>query len=182
MDEPSRRPVAERSHDMAHCGRPNSGSVSHTACCTCDSAFFDTLAREFLMLISMGRPEDIQLALRRREQREAKSKKGNVANLTEVQCVRGKAVPRGNRGTPWKKAPNGHPPSAIQKGGNAAMYYEGCELCGNRWQHIPLTMTARDSKTTKNNRTVLSSTGKRRVEIERPSSWFIKLGNAPRSG
>ena len=63
------------------------------------AAFFDTLSREFLMLISMGRSEDI----RRREQREMKDKKCNVANILEV---RGKALPRGNRGTPWKKAPN----------------------------------------------------------------------------
>ena len=34
------------------------------------AAFFDTLSREFLMLIPMGRSEDIQLALRRREQRD----------------------------------------------------------------------------------------------------------------
>ena len=85
------------------------------------AAFFDTLSREFLMLIPMGRSEDIRLALRRREQREMKNKKSNVANLLEAQWVRGKALPRGNRGTPWKKAPNDcdHPPTAIQKGGNA---------------------------------------------------------------
>ena len=46
--------------------------------------------------------------------------------------------------------------SAIQKGGNAAMYYERCEICGNRWQRIPLAMAARDSKTTLSNRTVRS--------------------------
>ena len=53
-------------------------------------------------------------------------------------------------GTPWKKAPNDcdHPPTAIQKGGNAALYYEGCEMCGNRWQRIPLIMMARDPETT----------------------------------
>ena len=84
--------------------------------------------------------------------------------------MRGKAFPRGNRGTPWKKAPNDcdHPPTAIQKGGNAVMYYERCEMCGNRWQRIPLTMVARDPETKLNNRTVLASTGKRPVEIERP--------------
>ena len=49
-----------------------------------------------------------------------------------------------------------HPPSAIQNGGNVVIDYERCELCGNRWQRIPLTMVARDSKTTLNNRTVLS--------------------------
>ena len=60
------------------------------------AAFFDTLSREFLMLITMGRSEDILLALRRREQREMKDKKSNVANLLEAQWVRGKALPRGN--------------------------------------------------------------------------------------
>ena len=72
--------------------------------------------------------------------------------------------------TSWKKTPNDwyHPPSAIQMGGNAAMYYERCEICGNRWQRVPLTMVARDPETTLNNRTVLASTGKRPVEIERP--------------
>ena len=107
------------------------------------AAFFDTLGREFLMLIPMGRPEDIQLALRRREERKTKNKKSNVANLVEAQWVRGKAFPRGSQGTPWKKAPNDcdHPSSAIQKGGNAAMYYERCEICGNRWQRIPLCGT-----------------------------------------
>ena len=34
------------------------------------AAFFDTLSREFLMLIPMRRSEDIRLTLRRREQRE----------------------------------------------------------------------------------------------------------------
>ena len=48
------------------------------------------------------------------------------------------------------------------------MYYERCEMCGNRWQRIPLTMVARDPETKLNNRTVLTSTGKRPVEIERP--------------
>ena len=60
-----------------------------------------------------------------------------------------------------------HPPTAIQKGGNAVMYYERCEICGNRWQRIPMTMVARDPETKLNNRTVLASTGKRLVEIER---------------
>ena len=69
----------------------------------------------------MGRSEDIQLALRRREQREMKDKKSNVANLLQAQWVRGKALPRGNWGTPWKKAPNDcdNPPNAVQNGGNA---------------------------------------------------------------
>ena len=48
------------------------------------------------------------------------------------------------------------------------MYYELCEMCGNRWQRIPLTLVARDPETKLNNRTVLTSTGKRPVETERP--------------
>ena len=105
------------------------------------AALFDTLSREFLMLIPMGRSEDIPLALRRREQRETKDKKSNAANFLEAQWMRGKVLPRGNRGTPWKKAPNDcdHPPTAIQKGGNAVTYYERCELCGNRWYAFPRT-------------------------------------------
>ena len=73
-------------------------------------------------------------------------------------------------GNPWKKAPNDcdHPPTAIQKGDNAVMYYERCEMCGNRWQRNPLTVVARDPETKLNNRIVLASTGKRPVEIERP--------------
>ena len=66
------------------------------------AAFFDTLTREFLTLIPMGRSEDVRLALRRREQREMKEKKSNVANFLEAQWVRGKALPRGNRRTLWK--------------------------------------------------------------------------------
>ena len=49
------------------------------------AAVFDTLSREFLMLISTGRSEDIRRALRRREQREMKNKKSNVSNFLEVQ-------------------------------------------------------------------------------------------------
>ena len=62
------------------------------------AAFFHTLSREFLMLIPMGRSDDIRLALRRRQQREMKDKKSNVANFLEAQWVRGKALPRGSRG------------------------------------------------------------------------------------
>ena len=134
------------------------------------AAFFDTLSREFLMLIHMGRSEDIRLALGRRKQREMKDKKSNVANLLEAQWVRGKDLPRGNLGTRCKKEPNDcdHPLNAIQKGGNPVMHYERCEHCENRLQRIAFSMVAQDSKTTLNNRTVLSSTGKRPVEIERP--------------
>ena len=47
--------------------------------------FLQTPSREFLMLIPMGRSEDIRLALRRREQREMKNKKSiNVAKLLEA--------------------------------------------------------------------------------------------------
>ena len=47
------------------------------------------------------------------------------------------------------------------------MYYERCEMCGNWWQRIPLTMAARNPERKLNNRTVRASTGKRPVEIER---------------
>ena len=45
-------------------------------------------------------------------------------------------------GNPWKKAPNDcdHPPTAIQKGGNAVMYCERCEMCWNRWERVPLPL------------------------------------------
>ena len=164
-------PVPERLNGMENCGRSNSGNAWHTTWCTCDARHSSTLClREFLILIPMGRSEDIRLALRRREQREMKDKKSNVANFLEAQWVRGKASPRCNRGTPWKKAPNDcdHPPNAIQKGGNTVTCYERREMYGNRWQRIPVTMVARDPETKLNNRTVLSSTGKRPVEIERP--------------
>ena len=47
--------------------------------------FLQTPFWEFLMLIPMGRSEDIRLALRRREQREMKNKKSiNVAKLLEA--------------------------------------------------------------------------------------------------
>ena len=84
------------------------------------------------------------------------NKKNNVSNFLEVQWVRGKEAP----------ADCDHPPIAIQKRGYAAMYYERCEICGNRWERILLNMVARDSKTTRNNH-MLSSTGKRPDKIER---------------
>ena len=59
-----------------------------------------------------------------------------------------------------------HPPNAIQKK-ISVIYYKLWKICWNRWQRIPMTMVARDSKTTLNNRTVLSSTQKRPIEIER---------------
>ena len=124
----------------------------------------------------------------------------------EEQCCESSAGPVGawqslterQLGTPWKKAPNDcdHPPNAVQNGGNAVTYYERCEMCGNRWQRIPLTMVARDPETKLNNRTVLASTGKRPVEIERPllstrtrehddaghAAAELSTGNARRAG
>ena len=64
------------------------------------AAFFDTLSREFPMLIPMGRSEDIRLALRRREQREMKDKKSNVANFLGAQAKpyrKATGEPRGRR-------------------------------------------------------------------------------------
>ena len=40
-------------------------------------------------------------------------------------------------------------------------------MCGNRWQHIPLSMVERDPQTMLNNRIALASAGKRLFEIER---------------
>ena len=54
------------------------------------AAFFDTLSREFLMLIPKGRSEGIRLALRRRE----------CCKFPGGSWVCGKASPRGNRTTP----------------------------------------------------------------------------------
>ena len=71
------------------------------------------------MLIPMGRSEDIRLALRRREQREMKDKKSNVANLLEAQWVRGK-----------DREATGEPRAAIQKGGNAVMYTNDARCVG----------------------------------------------------
>ena len=60
-----------------------------------------------------------------------------------------------------------HPPTVTQRRSNTVTCYERCEMCGNRWWRIPQTMVARNPETTLNNRTVLASTGKRPVEIER---------------
>ena len=131
------------------------------------AAFFGTLSREFLMMIPMGRSEDIWLALRRREQREMKDKKSNVPNFLEAQWVRGKALPRDNRGTPWKKAPNDcdHPPNAIQKGGQRCDVLRTMralrESVGGR---IPLTMVARDPET-KLNCVYREATGRNRTPL-----------------
>ena len=65
--------------------------LAHYMVCVRSTAFFDTLSGEFLMLIPLGRSEDIRLALRRREQRKVKNEKSSVANLLEAQRVRGKA-------------------------------------------------------------------------------------------
>ena len=48
------------------------------------AAYVDTLSRELMMLITMGRPEVIQQAWRRRGQQEFKNKKRNVANIPEA--------------------------------------------------------------------------------------------------
>ena len=48
------------------------------------------------------------------------------------------------------------------------MCYKRCEMCGNRWWRVPQTMVERNPEMKLNNRTVLTSTGKRPVEIERP--------------
>ena len=88
-----------------------------------------------------------------------RTRQSNVANLLEAQWVRGKAFPRGNQRTPWKKAPNDcdHPPSAIQKGGNAVDVLRTMrDLAGIGGSALPLAMAARDSKTTLSNRTVRS--------------------------
>ena len=98
----------------------------------------------------------------------------------EEQCCEPSGGPLGAWQSPTERQP-GNPveegaerlrssPTAIKKGGNAAMYHEQCEICGNRWQRILLTMVARDPERTLCNRTMLSSTVKRPVEIERPFS------------
>ena len=99
-----------------------------------------------------------------------KNKKSNVVNILEASGCGAKRY-REASGNSVEKEPNDcdHPPNAIQKGGKAVMYCERCEMCGNRWQRIPLTTVARDPETKLNNRTVLASTGKRPVEIEHPS-------------
>ena len=103
---------------------------------------------------------------------EMKNKKSNVANLMEAQWVRGKALLRGNRAISVEEGAERLRPSTssmlFRKEATLCMYHERCEMCGNRWQRIPLTMVARDPETTLNNRTALASTGKRPVEIERP--------------
>ena len=88
----SMRPVLGRLNGMEHLWtiRQWKRLAHYTLYVRC-GAFFVTLSREFLMLIPMGRSEDIRLALRRREQREMKNKKSNVANLLEAQWVRGKS-------------------------------------------------------------------------------------------
>ena len=142
MDDPLRRPTPGRLNGLGHFGRSNSGNVSRTTCCTCYVRHSST---RWLGNSWCWSPWDDKRTSSRR-QRELNNKKSNVANLLQAQWVRGKALPRGN----------------------AVMYDERCEICGNRWQRIPMTMVARESKTTLNNRTALASTGKGLVEIERP--------------
>ena len=102
-----------------------------------------------------------------------KNKKSNVANLLEAQWERGKALPRGNRGTPWKKAPKcDHPPTAIQKaeGRQRGDVQRTMRDVWNPWQRIPLTMVARDPETKLNNRTVLAS---HREDQSRSNAPFV---------
>ena len=112
------------------------------------AAFFDTLFREFLMLIPMGRLEDIWLAMRRREQREMKNKKSGVANLLEAQWCAAK---------PYREATGG--PRGRRRRTTAIIH----RLRSRR--EATMRCAANDAL---NNRTVLASTGKRQVEIERP--------------
>ena len=185
VDEPSGRPaplgdsatwnVVDDQTRLANC-------MLYVRC----AAFFDTLDLEFLVLIPMGRRKDIQLKSRRREQRDMKNKKSNVANLLEAQWVHGKALPRGNRGHPWKKAANDcdYPTSAIQKGGNAVMFCERCELCGNRGDpgfgdHVRQPHNALvNRETTSRDRTPLLSTRAGEHDDARPLHSRVSTGNA----
>ena len=132
------------------------------------AAFFDTLSREFLMLITTGRSEDIRLALRRREQRDEEQEEQCCESSGGSVGAQKKALPRGNRGTPWKKAPNDCDQSTD------CYLRQHCDVVRTMRdvresvQRIPLTMVERDPETMLTNRTVLASTGKRPVEIERP--------------
>ena len=47
------------------------------------------------------------------------------------------------------------------------MYHERCQLCGSRWQRVPLTISTQASEIPRNSRTAFTSTGERPVEIER---------------
>ena len=86
----------------------------------------------------------------------------------EEQCCESSGGSVGARPKPYREAtrePRGirrrTTTTIHQKRGNAVMYYERCEMCGNRWQRILLNREARDPETKPNNRTRL-------VEIERP--------------
>ena len=54
------------------------------------AAFFDTLSREFLMLIPMGRSEDIRLALRRREQRQMNKRRAMLRTFWRLSGCKAK--------------------------------------------------------------------------------------------
>ena len=74
-------PVPERLNGMEHSWTIKQWKrLAHYMVYLRCAAFFDTLSLEFLMLIPMGRSEDIWLALRRREQREMKEE------MKEEQC------------------------------------------------------------------------------------------------
>ena len=100
------------------------------------------------MLITMGRPEDIQQALPATEAIKVEEQEAQYGEHPRGSGSARKALQKGDRGTLWKKAlaDCDHPPKVIQKGGNAAMYYEQREICRNRRQRIPMTMVARRSE------------------------------------
>ena len=81
------------------------------------------ICRRAIEASSPGETQRHGTEAKKKKKRKKQKKKSNVANLPVAHWVRGKALPRGNRRTPWKKAPNhcNHPP---------------CEICGNRWQRF----------------------------------------------
>ena len=144
-------PVPERLNGLAH-------YMVYVRC----AALFDTLSREFLLLITMGRSEDIRLALRRREEQCCQSSGGTVGarqSLTERQP--GNPVEEGAE----RLRPSNECFSERR---------QRCDVLGTMrdvWESVAthsLTMAARDPETKLDNRSVLASTGKRPVEIERP--------------
>ena len=148
----------------------DSGNVSHTTCCTCDAGILGHPVSGISGVDPHGtiRGHSACIATKRATRDEEQ----------EEQCCESSGDSMGARQSLTKRQPGNpveegaerlrHPPTAIQKGGNAVKYYERCKMRGNRWQRIPLTMVERDPETKLNNRTVLASTGKRPFEIERP--------------
>ena len=117
-----------------------------------------------------------ELALRRREQRDMKNKKSNVANFLEVQWVRGKTYserqPRNTveEGAERLRSSTDRDPEGRQRRDVLRTMRDVWEVGGSA---IPLAAVARDPEVIPNNRTALASAGKRLVEIERPfvSAW-----------